>query len=161
MHSIHMFIPSYPLLFIIPSHLQSTFKKQHLNVLNDYNILLFTYKLVVRAGRIELPSRPWQGRILPLNYARICLLKKQLRQYSADSYFGKETSIKSQKIYVPPEGFEPPTTVPKTGVISISLRRRGARREWKMRSIFPFRPNDEPRGISPGVKQYYRKYAKT
>jgi hypothetical protein len=24
----------------------------------------------VRAGRIELPSRPWQGRILPLNHAR-------------------------------------------------------------------------------------------
>lgn len=29
--------------------------------------------LSVRAGRIELPSRPWQGRILPLNHARkIC-----------------------------------------------------------------------------------------
>ncbi len=25
---------------------------------------------VVRAGRIELPSRPWQGRVLPLNHAR-------------------------------------------------------------------------------------------
>ena len=25
---------------------------------------------LVRAGRIELPSRPWQGRVLPLNHAR-------------------------------------------------------------------------------------------
>ncbi len=26
--------------------------------------------LVVRVGRIELPTRPWQGRILPLNHTR-------------------------------------------------------------------------------------------
>ena len=25
---------------------------------------------LVRAGRIELPSTPWQGVIIPLNYAR-------------------------------------------------------------------------------------------
>ncbi len=25
---------------------------------------------MVRAGRIELPTRPWQGRIIPLNHAR-------------------------------------------------------------------------------------------
>ena len=24
----------------------------------------------VRVGRIELPSRPWQGRVLPLNHTR-------------------------------------------------------------------------------------------
>ena len=30
--------------------------------------------LFVRAGRIELPSRPWQGRVLPLNHARNILL---------------------------------------------------------------------------------------
>jgi hypothetical protein len=24
----------------------------------------------VRVGRIGLPSRPWQGRVLPLNHAR-------------------------------------------------------------------------------------------
>ncbi len=27
--------------------------------------------IFVRVGRIELPSRPWQGRILPLNHTRI------------------------------------------------------------------------------------------
>lgn len=27
-------------------------------------------RFVVRVGRIELPSRPWQGRILPLNHTR-------------------------------------------------------------------------------------------
>ena len=54
--------------------------------------------LVVRAPGIEPESRPWQGRVLPLNHARIAL--------------------------VHPEGFEPPTTVPKTGMISISLRVR-------------------------------------
>ena len=26
---------------------------------------------VVRVGRIELPSQPWQGRVLPLNYTRV------------------------------------------------------------------------------------------
>ena len=29
------------------------------------------FSLAVRAGRIELPSQPWQGRILPLNHARL------------------------------------------------------------------------------------------
>ena len=27
----------------------------------------------VRVGRIELPSHPWQGRVLPLNHTRILL----------------------------------------------------------------------------------------
>ena len=29
-----------------------------------------TYKFGVRVGRIELPSHPWQGRVLPLNHTR-------------------------------------------------------------------------------------------
>ena len=32
---------------------------------------------LVRAGRIELPSRPWQGRVLPLNHARITYINLQ------------------------------------------------------------------------------------
>ena len=31
---------------------------------------------LVRAGRIELPSAPWQGAVLPLNHARLRLLKQ-------------------------------------------------------------------------------------
>jgi hypothetical protein len=67
----------------------------------------------VRVGRIELPSRPWQGRILPLNHTRISLFNRaSIRHFTF--YFHR----------VLPEGFEPPTTVPKTGMISISLRER-------------------------------------
>ena len=29
----------------------------------------------VRIGRIELPPHPWQGRVLPLNYIRLCYLR--------------------------------------------------------------------------------------
>ena len=32
---------------------------------------------LVRAGRLELPSRPWQGRVLPLNHARITYINLQ------------------------------------------------------------------------------------
>ena len=34
--------------------------------------LLFVLVIFVRVGRIELPSDPWQGPILPLNYTRDC-----------------------------------------------------------------------------------------
>ena len=60
--------------------------------------------LKVRAGRIELPSRPWQGRVLPLNHAR----KSNHRHYT----------IKFLAVHL--AGFEPTITVPKTVVISIS-----------------------------------------
>jgi hypothetical protein len=59
------------------------------NTLNDITV---SFKKVlkgerghVRLGRIELPSRPWQGRILPLNHSRNCVviaygvLKKPVR----------------------------------------------------------------------------------
>lgn len=57
---------------------------------------LYNINVFVRIGRIELPSHPWQGRILPLNHIRRA----------------------SFIVHLP--GLEPRTTVPKTGVISIS-----------------------------------------
>ena len=48
----------------------------------------------VRVGRIELPSHPWQGRVLPLNHTR----------------------------NVRPAGIEPTSIVPKTIVLSIERR---------------------------------------
>lgn len=33
---------------------------------------------VVRVGRIELPSHPWQGRVLPLNHTRKYFLSIQI-----------------------------------------------------------------------------------
>ena len=35
---------------------------------NSTEVLFFVY--AVRAGRIGLPSTPWQGVVIPLNYAR-------------------------------------------------------------------------------------------
>lgn len=32
------------------------------------------FSFCVRPGRIELPSDPWQGSVLPLNYGRFCFL---------------------------------------------------------------------------------------
>ncbi len=32
--------------------------------------LSFAFSYLVRIGRIELPTRPWQGRVLPLNHIR-------------------------------------------------------------------------------------------
>ncbi len=41
-------------------------------------ILYFPLELIrhilVRAGGIEPPSQPWEGRILPLNHARLIIL---------------------------------------------------------------------------------------
>ncbi len=53
----------------------------------------------VRVGRIELPSRPWQGRILPLNHTR------------KFSDYNKE-SIKFNNLTVGTEGLEPSRITP-------------------------------------------------
>ena len=39
----------------------------HLPILHTKSAV---WRFVVRAGRIGLPSHPWQGRVLPLNHAR-------------------------------------------------------------------------------------------
>ena len=65
----------------------------------------------VRVERIELSPHPWQGRVLPLNDTRNGIIL----------HWNRENS-NWKKLIVLPEGFEPPTTVPKTGMISISLR---------------------------------------
>ncbi|MEY2664592.1 MAG: hypothetical protein RIT04_400 [Candidatus Parcubacteria bacterium] len=41
--------------------------------------------IFVRAGRIELPSHPWQGCVLPLNHARIRY--NNVQDYSVPFYF--------------------------------------------------------------------------
>ncbi len=44
----------------------------------------------MRAGRIELPSRPWQGRVLPLNHARnvkIILSEPSFFRYKKDKTY--------------------------------------------------------------------------
>ena len=66
--------------------------------------------LIVRVGRIELPPHPWQGRVLPLNDTRVKTILIE--------------NTEKSKCVVRPEGLEPPISVPKTGVISISLRAR-------------------------------------
>ena len=44
----------------------------------------------MRVGRIELPSRPWQGRILPLNHTRSYHLLKRI-----DSAFKRQRAYYS------------------------------------------------------------------
>src|SRR3990167_8347879 len=61
----------------------------------------------MRAGRIELPPRAWQARVLPINYARL------KNKYSL--------KIKN---FLPSVGFEPTITASKAVVMSISLRGR-------------------------------------
>ncbi len=107
----------------------------------------------MRPGRIELPSTPWQGVVIPLNYGRIAsnnlnISRKTLvvtskfpdRNFSrprlavfAICYAKTKTSLRPAQVpqiakqfaifgLVLPEGFEPPTTASKAGMISISLR---------------------------------------
>ena len=42
----------------------------HLNTKEAAYAASFVFTLSVRIGRIELPTRPWQGRVLPLNHIR-------------------------------------------------------------------------------------------
>jgi hypothetical protein len=60
----------------------------------------------VRAGIIEIPFHPWQGCVLPLNYAR--------NMFIIYFYYFISTAR--------PAGFEPTTTDPKSVMISISPR---------------------------------------
>lgn len=80
---------------------------------------------LVRIGRIELPTRPWQGRVLPLNHIRLRYIFSH-----SPSFFNtlpqRQTIRTSQNHLVPPPGLEPGTTVPKTVVISISPQRLNA-----------------------------------
>ena len=45
----------------------------------QYGSTVFVY--AVRAGVIETPSQPWEGRILPLNHARITVLYTKCKEY--------------------------------------------------------------------------------
>lgn len=51
----------------------------HVNSRAPLDVLLESF-YVVRVGRIELPSRPWQGRVLPLNHARLRSAEADLRR---------------------------------------------------------------------------------
>ena len=81
--------------------------------------LFYQGHMILRVGRIELPPRPWQGRVLPLNDTRL---------RSITSYGGQAPPYvnilqeKSEKQNMRPGGLEPSITVPKTVVISVSLR---------------------------------------
>ena len=46
-----------------------------LQLANDKNRLRHFYRPIVRVGRIELPTQPWQGRVLPLNHTRNFVFK--------------------------------------------------------------------------------------
>ncbi len=67
--------------------------KGHLHM-QSFNRMLSqaVQKVVVRLGRIELPSHPWQGRVLPLNHSR--------KNTTAELYyFSKINAIISCYIY--------------------------------------------------------------
>ena len=93
----------------------------------------------MRVGRIELPSHPWQGRVLPLNHTRNVI------HYTQKLFFLQQTKkerIETTGFHPPvtrlahtpqraarainqivrPPGLEPGLSVSKTEVISVSLR---------------------------------------
>lgn len=64
----------------------------------------------MRAGVIETPTRTWQARVLPLNYAR---------SYRKISNLSKIIN----PVFMPPRGIEPLSWDPESHVLSIELRR--------------------------------------
>ena len=109
----------------------------------------------MRVGRIELPSNPWQGLILPLNYTRVenhSIGKGRKVQEKISNLTGSVPTIgsaaeadaqsgfdswpeahrassggnKCAPQFVPPPGIEPGITVSKTVVISVSPREQFA-----------------------------------
>ena len=53
----------------------------------------------MRAGRIELPSRPWQGRVLPINHAR-----------NVSENYSSRTLLFSPENYCAPGGIRTPNS---------------------------------------------------
>ena len=71
----------------------------------------------MRVPGIGPESRPWQGRVLPLNHTR-GVMSNHLAQLSV--YAENTRFLKFLKAFMRLPGFEPGTSASKAGMISIS-----------------------------------------